>query len=344
MKISKKMFGAVGLLLLVAGMAGAIALLPTVPGKLSYEGRLTDRAGNPVTVAKTLELRIYDAASAGNLIWGPETQTATPNAQGIFSVLLGSTLALDSNMFNGDPRYIEITVGGETITPRSQVVSVGYALTAGYAKSVADYSITRAKAATGQFVKRIIAGQGINITDDEGSGTGQVTVTVTEGPAGPQGPAGDVGPQGPQGPTGEAGPAGPSTNIASNLTPDTSNSRNIGTAALKWKNLFLSGNASLGDATTDTMTIKSKISIPTAVIDDGGTSNTVVGRVTAPGGKDNIVVINSLVSTTSHVFVMPEGNPANFRSFYVERAVGSFTIRGSGNISNTTTFSWLVIN
>ncbi|HVN67045.1 MAG TPA: hypothetical protein VMT55_01630, partial [Candidatus Sulfotelmatobacter sp.] len=188
----KKIIGfvAVMLVLLAASLAWA-----AVPGKLSYEGRLTDSAGNPVTSSKTVVFTIYDAATAGTSLW-TESQSVTPNNQGVFSVLLGSTSPLSPTVFNGDPRYIEITVGGETISPRSQVVSVGYALTSELAQNVANNSITRNSIAANQVVKKIVGSNGVNVLASETDGTGIVTIDVSS-VVGPQGPTGVTGPQGP---------------------------------------------------------------------------------------------------------------------------------------------------
>ncbi|MFA4844437.1 MAG: hypothetical protein WC632_05760, partial [Candidatus Margulisiibacteriota bacterium] len=170
-------------ILLLAGIVWS-----AVPTKISYEGRLTDASGNPVTTEKTVSFKIYDAETAGNLIWGAESQTVTPDSQGVFSVLLGATEPITAAVFNAATRYLEISVGGETISPRTPIVSVGYAFRAATADNIEDSAITdskiaagtitNAKVASGQFVKRIIAGSGIGVSGDEGNGTGQVTLTA----------------------------------------------------------------------------------------------------------------------------------------------------------------------
>ncbi|MFA4844808.1 MAG: hypothetical protein WC632_07685, partial [Candidatus Margulisiibacteriota bacterium] len=151
----------------------------SVPTKIAYEGRLVDPSGNPITTAKNVSFSIFDAATAGSLVWGPESQSVTPDSQGVFSVLLGATTAVSPEVFNSSSRYLEISIAGETLTPRVQLVSVGYAFKTALAQGVEDGTITRAKAASGQFVKQIVAGSGIGVSGDEGSGTGVVTLTAT---------------------------------------------------------------------------------------------------------------------------------------------------------------------
>ncbi|MFA5840500.1 MAG: hypothetical protein WC890_07655, partial [Candidatus Margulisiibacteriota bacterium] len=144
----------------------------SIPPKLSYEGRLTDTSGNPITTTKTIEIKIYDSTSGGNLIFGPESFSVTPDNQGVFSLIIGETRSISTEVFNGANRYLEIAVGGETLSPRTQIVSVGYANRA----AVADR-----------------AEQG---------------VPGPQGPAGPQGSTGEAGATGPQGPAGPQGPTG----------------------------------------------------------------------------------------------------------------------------------------
>lgn len=150
-----------------------------VPGKMSYEGRLTDFSGNPITAAKVVEFKIYDADTAGDLIWGPESYNITPDNQGVFSVLLGGISPITPAVFSGPARYLEISIAGETISPRTQIVSVGYSFMSALAQSVEDGSITRSKVASGQFVKQIVAGSGMTVSGDEGGGCGIVTLTAT---------------------------------------------------------------------------------------------------------------------------------------------------------------------
>ncbi|MFA6169379.1 MAG: hypothetical protein WC772_01230 [Candidatus Margulisiibacteriota bacterium] len=151
----------------------------SIPNLLSFEGRLTDTAGTPVTASTTVQISIYDSLSGGSLIWGPESHTVTPDNQGVFSVLLGETTALAATVFDSSSRYAQIVVGSEILSPRVRIVSVGYAYKAASAQGVEAGSISRSSVATGQFVKQIVAGSGIGVSGDEGSGTGVVTLTAT---------------------------------------------------------------------------------------------------------------------------------------------------------------------
>ena len=100
---------------------------------MNYQGRLADSGGTPINGTRGMAFAIYDAATSGNLIWGPETHAAVPVSNGLFSVGLGSQTSggIPTTVWNGD-RYLEISVGGETLGPRELIRSVpiaGMALT-----------------------------------------------------------------------------------------------------------------------------------------------------------------------------------------------------------------------
>ncbi|MFC1511128.1 hypothetical protein ACFL5U_01920, partial [Candidatus Margulisiibacteriota bacterium] len=153
----------------------SVAAFAAVPTKMSYEGRLTNASGTAITAATSVNFKIYDAASSGNVIWAGETHSITPDSNGVFSVVLGGTTAIPSSVFSAATRYLQITVGGEALSPRTQIVAVGYAFVAAEALSVEWDNIS-------------------NIPSDIGS-------------TGPTGPAGSAGSAGATGPTGVDGAA-----------------------------------------------------------------------------------------------------------------------------------------
>jgi hypothetical protein len=212
-----------------------------VPDKISYEGRLTDTAGNPITAAKNISFKIFDAAIAGNIVWPGEEISVTPDGQGVFSVILGKSTPLTAAVFSGPVRYIEIAVAGETITPRTQIVSVGYAFMAATAQSVEDGSITRPKVAANQFVKQIIAGAGIGLTSDEDNGTGKVTLTATAPPV--------------SGANTELSNLSQVTQVNSSLLPGTSNLIDLGSLDKNWRSLYLGTSLVFKAANNNTITI-----------------------------------------------------------------------------------------
>jgi hypothetical protein len=101
---------------------------------INFQGRLTDASGNPLTGAYNMRFSIYDAASAGAAVWGPETQNGVNVTNGLFSVLLGSSVPITPAVFDGADRWLQIEVWNgtawEALNPRLPFSSAAYALSA----------------------------------------------------------------------------------------------------------------------------------------------------------------------------------------------------------------------
>jgi hypothetical protein len=108
------------------------------PRMLNYQGYLTDTLGNPITNSSvSMTFSIYDALSAGNLKWN-ETQGSVSVSKGIFSVLLGSVTIIPDSIFNNSAiRYLQLTVAGQVLSPRTRIVSSAYAISSTYADTAA---------------------------------------------------------------------------------------------------------------------------------------------------------------------------------------------------------------
>jgi hypothetical protein len=100
-----------------------------VPQLINYQGELSDSSGNPVSGDVSVTFTIYNAASAGDVLWN-ETQTVTV-INGVFNVLLGSQTPFPTDLFSLDDTYLGVKVGADAeMTPRQQLASVPYALVA----------------------------------------------------------------------------------------------------------------------------------------------------------------------------------------------------------------------
>jgi hypothetical protein len=95
-----------------------------VPHLINYQGRLTDSSGKPLEGTHNLTFRIYDAETAGNLLW-QETYQNINIQKGIFSIMLGSVTNLDLPF--DKPYWLEIKVNDEVMSPRQRIASSGYA-------------------------------------------------------------------------------------------------------------------------------------------------------------------------------------------------------------------------
>jgi hypothetical protein len=129
------------------------SVLADIPRLISYQGRLTDASGNPVTDGSySVRFRIYDAASGGSTLWDNGSVSVTVT-NGVFSYTLGQATALPATLFdNSTVRWLGIAVGaGTEITPRTQLVAVPYAF---HAKSAdtALYALAGAGGSSGGWV------------------------------------------------------------------------------------------------------------------------------------------------------------------------------------------------
>lgn len=124
----KKLTQILFLILLLSALRYPLsAVYAEVPHLLNYQGRLTDSSGIPLNGSYAITFRLYDAETAGNLLW-EETHTGALIQKGIFSVLLGSVTAL--NLTFDKPYFLEIKVGTEVMSPRQRITSAGYAIRA----------------------------------------------------------------------------------------------------------------------------------------------------------------------------------------------------------------------
>ena len=125
----------------------------TVPALVNYQGRLANPDGSPLPTADyTLTFNLYDAATNGARVWGPQVFDAAvaqghgarvPVVQGYFNVMLGP---VDTNgisladAFNGTSRCVEVTVSNRPpIAPRQQILTTPFAFQAANSAKLAGY-------------------------------------------------------------------------------------------------------------------------------------------------------------------------------------------------------------
>ena len=134
----------------------------------TYQGRLSAN-GNAANGNFDLTFKLFDAVIGGNQIGTTITMTAFPVLNGAF------TTDLDfPGTFSGSQRWVEVSVGGQTLSPRQPVNTA----------PVAQYALT--------------------------GNAGPLGATGATGPVGPTGaPSTAAGPTGPTGVTGATGITGP---------------------------------------------------------------------------------------------------------------------------------------
>jgi len=133
------------------GSGSASAAPPVLPATMSYQGVLLDSNGDPQTGNVDLTLRIYDALSGGTLLY-KQVFTGVALTDGVFSVQLGPVGSATDSPTNplttsfedalagdlaatGQSRFLGVTVGASGALPRTQIVSVPYALRSSRAAS-----------------------------------------------------------------------------------------------------------------------------------------------------------------------------------------------------------------
>lgn len=116
------------------------------PRLLNYQGYLTDTLGNPISSPPmSMTFSIYNVVSGGSPLWTEYQDVEV--TKGIFHAVLGVMTAIPDSVFTqGANRWLEVTVLGSTLSPRTRITAVPYALeavradTAGYARATVSDS------------------------------------------------------------------------------------------------------------------------------------------------------------------------------------------------------------
>ncbi|MBN1423248.1 hypothetical protein JXA88_01715 [Candidatus Fermentibacteria bacterium] len=98
-----------------------------IPQVMSYQGKVTDSGGTPVTDGSyPMRFQIYTAETGGTQLWDSGPQTVTLSG-GVFSVMLGAgTMPVLNLAFNQD-YWLQVYFNYELQSPRQRLGSVGYA-------------------------------------------------------------------------------------------------------------------------------------------------------------------------------------------------------------------------
>lgn len=97
-----------------------------IPYRMNYQGYLTDNLGNPINGTVSMGISIWTASSGGTQLWS-ETQNVTVQ-NGLFNVILGVVSSIPYSIFEpGQSRWLQLVANGQTLSPRSEITSVGFA-------------------------------------------------------------------------------------------------------------------------------------------------------------------------------------------------------------------------
>lgn len=172
---------ALGLGLMV--MMGWSTAMASVPEAVTHQGRLTDSDGVAKTGEVNLEFRIYDASTAGEVLW-EGAETVDLGDSGFYSVELGDdSNPLDASVLQGGSAYLGVSVNGsEELEPRLALNSVPYAQVAGEVAFQRGTSMFDAVASGGGVLGERVdsegayRGQGWRVTSSEEDADGETPV------------------------------------------------------------------------------------------------------------------------------------------------------------------------
>ncbi|MCI0340584.1 MAG: hypothetical protein L0216_05460 [Planctomycetales bacterium] len=137
-----------------------------VVNELNFQGKLTDASGNPITAATGITFRVFNVATGGTALW-TEARTGgnavTPNANGVYSVRLGSVTAFPGTLTFSQALWLELQVGADApMTPRYQMTSAPYSLRSARIGALTDAGLTTATSVTDANLTTLTAGSSSN--------------------------------------------------------------------------------------------------------------------------------------------------------------------------------------
>ena len=103
-------------------------LFADVPHLISYQGRLTDSGGAPLTGSHNITFTLYDAEVGGTALWTETHSGVSLNSEGLYNVMLGSTTHFPSTLTFEQQYWLAISVDGGAEICRYELGASPYAL------------------------------------------------------------------------------------------------------------------------------------------------------------------------------------------------------------------------
>ena len=122
-------------LAILCGLFSA-SVATAAPAVIDYQGFLRNTQGYPLNGPQDLVFILYGSLAGPDSVWS-ETHSAVNVDQGVFSVQLGGPQPFSPSMFQRPALFLEVRVGAQIMSPRTQLVSVPYALSAQVAQQAA---------------------------------------------------------------------------------------------------------------------------------------------------------------------------------------------------------------
>jgi hypothetical protein len=107
-----------------------INLMAAVPAMINFSGRLADSNNIPITGDKQFTFSVYSADTGGTQLpsgnpWS-ETQTVSV-VNGVYNIRVGVVTPVPESVFDGNLKWLQVSVAGESFNQRMPLVSVPYA-------------------------------------------------------------------------------------------------------------------------------------------------------------------------------------------------------------------------
>jgi hypothetical protein len=103
-------------------------VIATIPQSMNYQGFLSDSKANPVTGSVVAKISLWNAETGGQMLW--QEQVIMDIRQGYFTVELGKSTPLTRLLFDNTPRWLQMSVDSDVLSPRKQVLAVPMAMQA----------------------------------------------------------------------------------------------------------------------------------------------------------------------------------------------------------------------
>jgi len=113
----------------------ASAMAAPVGTAFTYQGKLTDSSGNPVSGTRDMTFKVFDALTAGNQVGATVAKLGVNVSGGLFTVQLDFSIGV----FLGEKRWLEAAVAGETMSPRVELTPTPNAIVAANALEIRGY-------------------------------------------------------------------------------------------------------------------------------------------------------------------------------------------------------------
>ncbi len=121
----------ISMMFVMSGLLTSVSGFAQVPATMTYNGFLMS-SGLPANSPADVSFKIFDAESGGTSLW-QQSPASVDIKDGRFSAHLSN---LNASIFNGQTRWLEVTINNETLSPHSEVSSMPYAFRAGDAQTI----------------------------------------------------------------------------------------------------------------------------------------------------------------------------------------------------------------